>query len=69
MVLVDLGNAAEYLKSDPIYTGKAIAETTDNGYLMNRQVHLNYYAVKGLMARTSSQEGLSECNPLCHGSD
>ena len=30
MVLVDLGNAAEYLKSDPIYTGKAIAETTDN---------------------------------------
>ena len=51
MVLVDLGNAAEYLKSDPIYTGKAIAETTDNGYLMNRQVHLNYYAVKGLMAR------------------
>lgn len=51
MVLEDLKVASDYLKSDPLYTGKAVSETDDNGYLLNRQVHLNYYAVKGLMAR------------------
>lgn len=50
-VLEDLTTASEYLKNDPMYTGKAVTETDDNGYLLNRQVHLNYYAVKGLMAR------------------
>ena len=51
-VLEDLNNAAELLKSsDPIYTKKVITELDDNGYLMNRQRHLNYYAVKGLQAR------------------
>lgn len=47
----DLLEASELLKVDPIYTGETITELDDNGYLMNRQVHLNYYAVKGLMAR------------------
>lgn len=48
----DLLEAASLLKEvDPIATGKKITELDDNGYLMNRQVHLNYYAVKGLQAR------------------
>jgi hypothetical protein len=50
-VLADLDSAAVYLESDPIYTGKEITEQDDNGYLLNRQLHLNYYAVKGLQAR------------------
>lgn len=50
-VLGDLTASLDYLKNDPILTGKIVTETDDNGYLLNRQVHLNYYAVKGLMAR------------------
>jgi len=45
--------AAEALlrTSDPLVTGREITEATDNGYLLNRQLHLNYYAVKALQAR------------------
>lgn len=51
-VLQDLQAAEELLrKSDPIVTGREITEANDNGYLMNRQLHLNYYAVKGLESR------------------
>ncbi len=51
-VLQDLTAAEELLRgSDPIVTGREITEANDNGYLINRQVHLNYYAVKGLQAR------------------
>lgn len=50
-VITDLNKAAELLKNDPIVTGQQITIADDNGYLMNRQVHLNYYAVKGLLAR------------------
>ncbi len=51
-VETDLLEAASLLKNvDPIVTGEEITELDDNGYLMNRQVHLNYYAVKGLLAR------------------
>ncbi len=50
-VEADLLEAEELLKVDPILTGEEITELDDNGYLMNRQVHLNYYAVKGLEAR------------------
>ena len=51
-VLEDLEAAAELLKPvDPIVTGEEITELDDNGYLMNRQVHLNYYAVRATMAR------------------
>ncbi|MCK7554925.1 RagB/SusD family nutrient uptake outer membrane protein [Chitinophaga sedimenti] len=50
-VLEDLTAAEALLKADPILTGKTVTIADDNGYLMNRQVHLNYYAVKGLMAR------------------
>ncbi|MBR1681791.1 MAG: RagB/SusD family nutrient uptake outer membrane protein [Bacteroidaceae bacterium] len=48
----DLRQAEALLKeADPIVTGREITETTDNGYLLNRQLHLNYYAVRGLQAR------------------
>lgn len=47
----DLIEAEKLLAVDPILTGEEFSELDDNGYLMNRQVHLNYYAVKGLQAR------------------
>jgi len=47
----DLSEAETFLANDPIRTGETITELDDNGYLMNRQVHLNYYAVKALQAR------------------
>lgn len=51
-VIADLLAAEELLQtSDPIVTGREITESIDNGYLLNRQMHLNYYAVKGLEAR------------------
>lgn len=50
-VLADLKEAEALLKNDPILTGKEITELVDNGYLMNRTMHLNYYAVKALQAR------------------
>ena len=51
-VLADLLIAEQLLKEgDPIVTGRTITEMDDNGYLNNRRLHLNYYAVKGLQAR------------------
>lgn len=50
-IIEDLLAAEDLLKVDPILTGEEITELIDNGYLMNRQMHLNYYAVKGLQAR------------------
>lgn len=47
----DLLEAEQLLQVDPILTGEEVTELDDNGYLMNRQVHLNYYAVKALQAR------------------
>ena len=47
----DLLEAEQLLQVDPILTGEEITELDDSGYLMNRQVHLNYYAVKALQAR------------------
>lgn len=50
-ILEDLLAAKALLKADPIFTGRQVTEFDDNGYLMNRQLHLNYYAVEGLLAR------------------
>lgn len=50
-VVADLKEALTYLQNDPILTGQEITEMTDNGYLLNRQLHLNYYAAQGLLAR------------------
>lgn len=50
--LDDLLAAEALLKAaDPIATGREITESIDNGYLLNRQLHLNYYAVKAIEAR------------------
>lgn len=60
-VLADLLEAETLLRShDPIVTGRTITEQDDNGYLINRQLHLNYYAVKGLEARVYMWTGQYE---------
>ena len=57
-VLQDVLAAEALLKAhDPIVTGREITEMVDNGYLFNRQLHLNYYAVKGLEARVLMWKG------------
>lgn len=53
----DLKDAEELLKVDPILTGREITEWDDNGYLLNRTMHLNYYAVKALQARVAMWTG------------
>ncbi|TJZ63044.1 RagB/SusD family nutrient uptake outer membrane protein [Sphingobacterium olei] len=50
-ILDDLIEAKKLLEKDPIFTGRVVTQLDDNGYLINRQVHLNYYAVEGLLAR------------------
>lgn len=58
LVLADLSEAERLLREhDPIVTGRSITEMDDNGYLINRQLHLNYYAVKGLEARVCMWAG------------
>ncbi|PKO99018.1 MAG: hypothetical protein CVU13_07790 [Bacteroidetes bacterium HGW-Bacteroidetes-8] len=57
-VIEDLEAAAALLKqSDPIYTGRVITTTTDNGYLLNRQLRMNYFAVKAVLARAYMWKG------------
>lgn len=51
LVIDDLIAAKKLLTADPIYTGQTVTEFNDNGYLINRQLHLNYYAVEALLAR------------------
>ncbi|MEG2276830.1 MAG: RagB/SusD family nutrient uptake outer membrane protein [Odoribacter sp.] len=50
LALEDINSALKLLEKDPIFTGKDVAGA-DNGYLANRNFHLNYYAVQGLKAR------------------
>lgn len=60
-VTEDLIAAQELLKqSDPIVTGRTITTIDDDGYLLNRQVHLNYYAVRGLLARVYLYQGTKD---------
>lgn len=56
-ILGDLTEAEKLLKVDPILTGREITEMDDAGYLMNRTVHFNYYAVKALQARVNMWAG------------
>lgn len=49
-ILEDVEEALKLLVKDPIYTGRDVSGE-DNGYLANRNFHLNYYAVQGLKAR------------------
>ena len=61
-VMRDATTALALLKeSDPIYTGRDITTLIDDGYLLNRQFNLNYYALKALMSRVHMYRGqLSE---------
>lgn len=56
-IVSDLKAAAECLAADPILTGREITTGDDNGYLLNRNFHLNYYAVLGLLARVELYAG------------
>ena len=51
LILDDLNTAQELLEVDPIYTGRTVSLLEDNGYLINRTIHLNYWAVRALKAR------------------
>lgn len=64
-VLADLDTAELCLLNDPIKTGEIIDELNDNGYLINRQVHFNYYAVKALKARAYMWKGDYTNAKLC----
>lgn len=59
LVLEDIDAALELLKKDPIYTGQDVSGV-DNGYLANRNFHLNYYAVMGLKARVALYAGKTD---------
>lgn len=56
MIIEDLDAAAKLLEVDPILTGLDVTGV-DNGYLMNRTYHLNYYAVHALKARAYMYAG------------
>ncbi|MBO9561134.1 MAG: RagB/SusD family nutrient uptake outer membrane protein [Niastella sp.] len=57
-VIADLKAAAGLLQqSDPIYTGRVINPNVDDGYLLNRRYHLNYYAIKAALARAYMYKG------------
>lgn len=61
----DLAIAEACLENDPIKTGEIIDESMDNGYLINRQTHFNYYAVKALQARAYLWAGNYEMANQC----
>lgn len=56
-ILQDLAEAEKLLAVDPILTGRNVTELDDAGYLINRTVHMNYYAVKALQARVYMWSG------------
>ncbi len=56
-IIKDLKEAATCLANDPVLTGREVSASDDNGYLINRNYHLNYYAVMGLMARVYMYAG------------
>jgi hypothetical protein len=57
-VLNDLVEAARVLQPvDPVVTGEEITAAIDDGYLLDRNLHMNYYAVKAAMARAYLYKG------------
>ena len=42
-VIQDLTDAATCLANDPVLTGREVSTSEDDGYLVNRNYHLNYY--------------------------
>lgn len=60
MIFEDVTKATEELKNDPLLTGETITTDMDNGYLMNRSLRFNYYAVKALEARAQLWVGATD---------
>ena len=56
-VIQDLTDAATCLANDPVLTGREVSTSEDDGYLVNRNYHLNYYAVTALLARVQLYAG------------
>ena len=56
-VIQDLTDAATCLANDPVLTGCEVSTSEDDGYLVNRNYHLNYYAVTALLARVQLYAG------------
>ena len=68
-IIKDLKEAATCLANDPVLTGREVSASDDNGYLINRNYHLNYYTrgdvlneKKELRDRTFSTEHLFALN-------
>lgn len=59
-IQADLEQAAQLLQNDPIVTGETITTDIDNGYLLNRKLRFNYYAVKATEARAQLWGGNTE---------
>ncbi len=59
-IVQDLTDAVKLLEVDPIVAGRTVTTDDDNGYLINRQYHLNYYAAVALLARVQLYGGISE---------
>ncbi len=58
LILKDLNAAASLLKqSDPLATKRTVTTSEDNGYLLNRNLRFNYYAVIATMARVYLYKG------------
>lgn len=63
LLIADLEAAAEYLADDPLTCNKEWSEYSKvnvDGFYNYRNLHLNYYAVKALMARAYLWEGSAE---------
>lgn len=57
-ILKDLNAAAALLKeSDPMVTKRTVTTSEDNGYLLNRNLRFNYYAIVATMARVYLYKG------------
>lgn len=56
LLITDIDAALKLLEKDPVFTGSDVTGL-DNGYLANRNYHLNYYAVQGLKARVYAYAG------------
>lgn len=57
-ILRDLEAAATLLKeADPMVTRRTVTTSEDNGYLLNRNLRFNYYAVVATMARVYLYKG------------
>lgn len=66
LVLTDLQEAASLLKSsDPIVTNRMVTVLDDEGYLMKRNFHFNYYAARALMARVYLYKADYENAAIC----